>query len=96
MSSTSAQATVAVPRNNFIGLIEDHAASPVGEECHRLCGAGFDGKLFDPELFLKTTGIFLAFCLLSSSVSILNDLVDMERKIGSFPRKRARPLASGS
>jgi 4-hydroxybenzoate polyprenyltransferase len=55
----------------------------------------FDGKLFVPEYFLKTTLIFLCFCLLSSAVYILNDLVDME-KDRQHPRKRTRPLAGGT
>ncbi|MCB0056329.1 MAG: decaprenyl-phosphate phosphoribosyltransferase, partial [Caldilineaceae bacterium] len=94
MSSTSAQATVAVPRNNFIGLIKTMRLRQWVKNVIVYAALVFDGKLFDPELFLKTTGIFLAFCLLSSSVYILNDLVDME-KDRQHPRKRARPLASG-
>ncbi len=54
----------------------------------------FDGKLFVPELLLKTTLIFVCFCLLSSAVYILNDLVDIE-KDRLHPRKSLRPLASG-
>lgn len=54
----------------------------------------FDGKLLDPELFLKTTLMFVCFCLISSSVYIMNDLVDIE-KDRQHPRKRRRPLASG-
>lgn len=54
----------------------------------------FDGKLLYPDLFLKTTLIFITFCLLSSAVYIMNDLVDME-KDRQHPRKRFRPLASG-
>ena len=54
----------------------------------------FDGKLLDPELFLKTTVVFVCFCLISSSVYIMNDLVDIE-KDRQHPRKRKRPLASG-
>ena len=94
MSSTSAQATVAVPRNNFIGLIKTMRLRQWVKNVIVYAALVFDGKLFDPELFLKTTGIFLAFCLLSSSVYILNDLVDME-KDRQHPRKRSRPLASG-
>jgi 4-hydroxybenzoate polyprenyltransferase len=54
----------------------------------------FDGKLLDLDLFLKTTLIFAAFCLISSAVYIMNDLVDIE-KDRQHPRKRLRPLASG-
>jgi decaprenyl-phosphate phosphoribosyltransferase len=54
----------------------------------------FDGKLLNLELFLQTTVVFFAFCLISSSVYIMNDLVDME-KDRQHPRKQARPLASG-
>ncbi|MFN2202820.1 MAG: decaprenyl-phosphate phosphoribosyltransferase [Caldilineaceae bacterium] len=54
----------------------------------------FDGKLFVPELFARTTILALCFCLLSSSVYILNDLADIE-KDRRHPRKQARPLPSG-
>ncbi|HXF63938.1 MAG TPA: decaprenyl-phosphate phosphoribosyltransferase [Caldilineaceae bacterium] len=54
----------------------------------------FDGKLLDPDLFLRTTFIALCFCLVSSSVYLLNDLVDMEND-RQHPRKRLRPLPSG-
>jgi len=54
----------------------------------------FDGKLFDPELFLRTTFVAICFALVSSSVYIMNDLVDIE-KDRQHPRKRTRPLPSG-
>ncbi len=54
----------------------------------------FDGKLFVPTLFWQTFLVFTAFCLASSSVYILNDLVDIE-KDRLHPKKRLRPLPSG-
>lgn len=54
----------------------------------------FDGKLFMADLFVQTTVVALCFCLLSSSVYILNDLVDIE-KDRQHPRKRQRALPSG-
>ncbi len=54
----------------------------------------FDGKLFIPELFLQTTVIAACFCLLSSSVYILNDLADIE-KDRQHPKKMNRPLPKG-
>lgn len=54
----------------------------------------FDGKLFAPGLFLKTTLVVIVFSLVSSSVYIMNDLVDVE-KDRQHPRKQSRPLASG-
>jgi len=54
----------------------------------------FDGKLFLPDLFIQTTIIAACFCLLSSSVYILNDLVDIE-KDRQHPKKKNRPLPSG-
>ncbi len=54
----------------------------------------FDGKLFVPELFLRVTAVVIFFCLVSSSVYLLNDLVDIE-KDRQHPRKRSRPLPSG-
>jgi 4-hydroxybenzoate polyprenyltransferase len=57
-------------------------------------GVVFDGRLFDPSIFLRTLLVALCFCLLSSSVYIINDLADIE-KDRLHPRKRLRPLPSG-
>jgi len=54
----------------------------------------FDKKLLVPSLVLRTTAAFVLFCLLSSSVYLINDLVDMERD-RQHPIKKNRPLASG-
>ncbi len=57
-------------------------------------GLVFDGKLLYPDLFLRTTLVALCFCLVSSGVYLMNDLVDIE-KDRQHPRKRLRPLSSG-
>lgn len=47
-----------------------------------------------PEI-LRAGQAFLAFCLLASSVYVLNDLNDVERD-RVHPKKRFRPIASGA
>ena len=59
-----------------------------------LVGLIFDGKLLDLPLALTAVATLICFCVVSSSVYILNDLIDIERDRG-HPRKRLRPLASG-
>jgi 4-hydroxybenzoate polyprenyltransferase len=54
----------------------------------------FDGKLFNIDLFLRTTLAAICFCMIASAVYIMNDLVDIE-KDRLHPRKRLRPLPSG-
>lgn len=54
----------------------------------------FDEKLFDLEALLVTTAGFILFCLVSSSVYILNDITDFEAD-RQHPIKRNRPIASG-
>jgi len=54
----------------------------------------FDEKLFQPLLLLRTLFAFALFCLISSTVYLLNDLGDIERD-KLHPVKRFRPLPSG-
>ena len=54
----------------------------------------FDEKLFTPSPLLKTIAAFILFCLTSSTVYLINDLVDIE-KDRQHPTKRLRPLPSG-
>ncbi len=54
----------------------------------------FDGKLLQLQFFLPTLLVALCFCLASSSVYLMNDLVDIE-KDRQHPKKRLRPLPSG-
>lgn len=54
----------------------------------------FSGKLFEPDLFLRTTFAFFVFCMISSTSYILNDVIDYpyDRK---HPVKKNRPIAAG-
>lgn len=52
----------------------------------------FSGNLRDAAYFTDTLVTFLGFCLLSSSVYILNDFLDRE-KDRHHPKKSHRPLA---
>ncbi len=57
-------------------------------------GIIFAKKIFVDTYLVKSLYAFAAFCLLSGSVYIINDLVDIE-KDKAHPKKRYRPLASG-
>lgn len=57
-------------------------------------GVVFTKHIFDLNILLEATLAFILFCAISSSVYILNDLVDIE-KDRQHPRKRLRPLPSG-
>lgn len=54
----------------------------------------FTGQLFNPELLRISVWAFVAFCLLSSSAYIINDILDTAHD-RRHPVKRYRPLASG-
>lgn len=54
----------------------------------------FDIKLFQPEPLIKTTIGFFLLCLISGTVYLINDLVDVE-KDRQHPTKKNRPIAAG-
>src|SRR5512143_3189426 len=59
----------------------------------------FTGLLFghawhDPALVTRVLLAFAAFCLISSTIYILNDIIDIEQD-RHHPKKRLRPLPSG-
>jgi 4-hydroxybenzoate polyprenyltransferase len=59
-----------------------------------LAGLIFAEKAGQPDLAEKSLLVLVAFCLLSSSVYILNDIVDRNRD-RLHPLKKNRPLAAG-
>ncbi|MBX3053991.1 MAG: decaprenyl-phosphate phosphoribosyltransferase [Caldilineaceae bacterium] len=80
--------------SNLRGLIRTMRLKQWTKNGFVLAGLIFDGKLFDLPRAVSALVVMLAFCLISSSVYILNDLVDIE-KDRLHPRKRQRPLPSG-
>lgn len=54
----------------------------------------FSGNMLNPQLILESTGAFMTFCLLASSIYIINDLRDRDAD-RRHPVKRLRPIASG-
>ena len=55
----------------------------------------FGGKLTSPSLLLDGLLVFIAFCFISSSCYILNDLADVEFDRSHY-EKKDRPIASGA
>lgn len=55
----------------------------------------FDEKLFIPDFFIRTLLGFFLLSLISGTVYIINDLVDIE-KDKLHPKKKYRPIASGA
>ncbi len=54
----------------------------------------FAQRLLDPHMLLAAGGAFICFCLASSGVYLLNDVVDREAD-RLHPEKKDRPVASG-
>lgn len=55
----------------------------------------FSHQAFNPMYIIKSIFAFLIFCLASSTIYILNDLIDVD-KDKLHPKKKYRPIASGS
>ncbi|HYS08127.1 MAG TPA: decaprenyl-phosphate phosphoribosyltransferase [Myxococcales bacterium] len=59
-----------------------------------LAGIVFAGQLFDPRAQLRVLACFALFCAASSSVYLVNDVLD-RKSDAHHPAKRARAIASG-
>lgn len=55
----------------------------------------FAKRMGDPHAILWVTAAFALFCVLSGTVYLINDIVDIEQD-RKHPRKRKRPIASGA
>lgn len=82
-------------KQNFAGLIRTMRMRQWSKNVIIYAGLVFDGKLFALEPLMATTLVVFCFCLVSSSVYIINDLADIE-KDRLHPRKKLRPLPSGA
>ncbi|HEY4695216.1 MAG TPA: decaprenyl-phosphate phosphoribosyltransferase [Candidatus Nanoarchaeia archaeon] len=54
----------------------------------------FGGRFLEGDSFLKVSSVFLIFCALSSSMYLLNDVIDIKADRVHFSKKE-RPLAKG-
>ena len=54
----------------------------------------FSGQIFDVNKLIRSVLGFMAFCMVSSAIYILNDYRDID-KDKNHPKKKHRPLASG-
>ncbi len=54
----------------------------------------FSKHIFDPGYLINSFEAFFTFCLTSSAVYIINDILDVESD-RAHPRKKYRPIASG-
>jgi len=57
-------------------------------------GAFFSKTILKPDILLKTVLAFVLFCVISSAVYVINDVVDAERD-RMHPDKKNRPIAAG-
>jgi len=92
--STTNSVNASSLEGNLRGLIKTMRLRQWTKNAFVSAGLVFDGKLLVPDLLLKTILVTFCFCLASSSVYLLNDLVDIN-KDREHPKKRLRPLPSG-
>lgn len=79
----------------FIALLKNMRPKQWAKNVLIFAGLVFDRQLTNLPALEKTVIGFVLFCLLTSSVYLINDLVDIEAD-RRHPKKKFRPLASGA
>jgi 4-hydroxybenzoate polyprenyltransferase len=84
------------PRSNIlVALIKAIRPKQATKNLFVYTALVFSGQLFHPTPFLRATLGFLLFTAVAGSIYLLNDLLDVEQD-RLHPKKRTRPIASGS
>lgn len=94
LTDSASSRTTRTPAQEIHGLLRTMRPKQWTKNSVVFAALVFDGKLLQPVLLAKTTGAFIIFCLVSSAVYLINDLVDID-KDRAHPTKRYRPLPSG-
>jgi 4-hydroxybenzoate polyprenyltransferase len=79
----------------LIGLLKTMRPRQWTKNAIVFAGLVFDGQLFQPESLARVVLAFVLLCLISSSVYIINDLVDIDSD-RQHPKKKYRPLPAGT
>jgi 4-hydroxybenzoate polyprenyltransferase len=79
---------------NMVGLLRTLRPKQWIKNIFVFAALVFDQKLLDMTLLVRTIFAFVLFCMISSTVYIINDLADLE-KDKQHPKKRNRALPSG-
>jgi 4-hydroxybenzoate polyprenyltransferase len=79
---------------NFYGLLRTLRPKQWIKNGFVFAALVFDQKLTNWDLLGRTIAAFILFCMISSTVYIINDLADLE-KDKQHPKKRRRALPSG-
>ena len=77
----------------FLALLEAMRPGQWTKNLFVFAGVIFARKLAEPAAVIESIAAFGLFCLLSSAVYLINDVVDAE-KDRAHPTKRTRPIAS--
>ncbi|MBZ0304393.1 MAG: decaprenyl-phosphate phosphoribosyltransferase [Anaerolineae bacterium] len=94
MSHVPTQHSTGVCMQALIGLVRTMRPRQWSKNVIIYAGLIFDGQLFLHDSFLRVTMAFALLCLISSTIYIINDLVDIEAD-RQHPRKKFRALPSG-
>jgi 4-hydroxybenzoate polyprenyltransferase len=79
----------------FLALLKNMRPKQWAKNALLFAALVFDRQLTNVPALLETLAGFMLFCLLSSSIYLINDLIDLEAD-RRHPKKKHRPLASGA